>query len=129
MGRAAAAIVAGALAAGCTDAATRVAYDIEAGAKAAAASADGRATVRHEPSRRPEGCDGAYRIEIGAGRAADPRKGSITVKCAGRGLWYTTYHLNFVVVPATVRADKRAGEPVLVDLERRGAEIALVGVR
>lgn len=66
---------------------------------------------------------------VAGAHAAGPRKGSITVKCAGHGLWYTTYHLNFVVVPATVRADKRAGEPVLVDLERRGAEIALVGVR
>ncbi|HQW38040.1 MAG TPA: hypothetical protein PLK52_12345 [Usitatibacteraceae bacterium] len=35
---------------------------------------------------------------VAGARAADPRKGSITVKCAGHGLWYTTYHLDFVVV-------------------------------
>lgn len=115
--------------AGCTDAATRVAYDVETGAKALGASADGGLTVRHEPSRFPEGCGGDFSLEIGRGRSGEPDKGSITVKCAGPGLWYTTYHLNFVVVPSTVRAAKRAGEPVLIDLEKRGADIALVRIR
>ena len=114
--------------AGCTDAATRVAYEIESGAKALQASAESRASVRHEPSRWPEGCDGDFTLEIGRGRSAQPDKGSITVKCPGH-IWYTTYHLNFVVVPATVGARKRAGEAVLIDLEKHGGEIALTGVR
>ncbi len=115
--------------AGCTDAATRIAYDVEAGAQALRSSADSRATVRHEPSRWPEGCEGGYALEIGRGASADPGKGSIVVRCAGRGLYYTTYHLNFVVVPATVSVRKQAGEPVLLHLEKRGGDIALTEVR
>ncbi len=34
-----------------------------------------------------------------------------------------------VFVPATVSASKRAGEPLLVDLEKRGDEIALTAIR
>jgi len=123
-------VAGGALAlAGCTDAATRIAYDIEAGAKSLASSPDTRATVRHEPARWPEGCDGGYSLEIGRGASADPGKGSIVVKCAGHGLYYTTYHLNFVVVPATVSVRKDAGEAVLLQLEKRGGAIALVEIR
>jgi hypothetical protein len=115
--------------AGCTDAATRIAYDLEAGAKSLKSSAETRATVRHEPSRWPEGCDGGYALEIGRGAKGDPGKGSITVRCAGRGLYYTTYHLNFVVVPATVSVRKEAGAPVLLQLEKRGGDIALTEIR
>lgn len=115
--------------AGCTDAATRIAYDLEAGAKSLRASPETRATVRHEPSRLPEGCDGAYALEIGRGAKGDPGKGSIVVRCDGHGLYYTTYHLNFVVVPATVGARKQPGEPVLLQLEKRGGDIALTEVR
>ena len=117
------------LLAGCTDAATRIAYDIESGAQALRSSPESRATVRHEPSSWPEGCDSGYALEIGRGASADPAKGSITVKCAGHGLYYTTYHLNFVVVPATVGARKQAGEPVLLLLEKRGGDIALTEIR
>jgi len=120
----------GALAlAGCTDAATRIAHDIESAAGSLKQSAESRATVRHEPSRWPEGCDGGYALEIGRGASGDPGKGSITVRCDGRGLYYTTYHLNFVVVPATVGVRKQGGEPVLLQLEKRGGDIALVEVR
>lgn len=115
--------------AGCTDAATRIAYDVEAGAKSLKASAQSSATVRHEPASWPDGCGDGYALEIGRGASGDPGKGSITVKCAGRGIFYTTYHLNFVVVPATVSVRKQAGEPVLLHLEKRGGDIALTEVR
>lgn len=123
-------VAGGALAlAGCTDAATRIAYDIEAGAKSLKSSAQSGATVRHEPASWPDGCGGGYALEIGRGASGDPGKGSITVKCDGRGIFYTTYHLNFVVVPATVSVRKAAGEPVLLQLEKRGGDIALTEVR
>jgi hypothetical protein len=115
--------------AGCTDAATRIAYDLEAGAQSLKSSAETRAAVRHEPSRWPEGCDGGYDLEIGRGAKGDPGKGSITVRCAGRGLYYTTYHLNFVVVPATLGVRKEAGAPVLLQLEKRGGGIALTEIQ
>lgn len=50
------------------------------------------------------------------------------MKCPGH-VWYTTYRLDFVVVPATVVARKRAGEPVLIDPEKRGGGIVLTGFR
>ena len=123
-------VAGGALAlAGCTDAATRIAYDIEAGAKALKSSTDSGTTVRHEPASWPDGCGDGYALEIGRGASGDPGKGSITVKCAGRGIFYTTYHLNFVVVPATVSVRKATGEPVLLKLEKRAGDIALTEVR
>jgi hypothetical protein len=115
--------------AGCTDAATRIAYDIEAGAKSLRSSAQSAVTVRHEPASWPDGCGDGYALEIGRGASGDPGKGSITVKCAGRGIFYTTYHLNFVVVPALVSVRKAAGEPVLLQLEKRAGDIALVEIR
>jgi hypothetical protein len=71
----------------------------------------------------------AYALEIGRGPSGDPGKGSLTVRCAGRGIFYTTYHLNFVVVPATLSVRKAAGEPVLLRLEKRAGDIALVEIR
>lgn len=115
--------------AGCTDAATRIANDVESAAKSLRQSTEARATVQHQPSNWPDGCSDGFRLEIGKGRSDDPRKGSIVVKCAGRGIFYTTYHLNFVFVPETVAVTKKPGEPVVIALERRGAEVALVGVR
>ena len=123
-------VAGGALAlAGCTDAATRIAYDVEAGAKSLKASAQASATVRHEPASWPDGCGDGFALEIGRGASGDPGKGSLTVKCAGRGIFYTTSHLNFVVVPASVRVRKAAGEPVLLKLEKRAGDIALTEVR
>ena len=123
-------VAGGALAlAGCTDAATRIAYDIEAGAKALKTSTDSGTTVRHEPASWPDGCGDGYALEISRGASGDPGKGSIVVKCAGRGIFYTTYHLNFVVVPATVSVRKAAGEPVLLQLEKRAGDIVLVEIR
>ena len=120
----------GALAlAGCTDAATRIAYDVEAGAKSLKASAQASATVRHEPASWPDGCGDGFALEIGRGAKGDPGKGSIVVRCDGHGLYYTTYHLNFVVVPATVSVRKAAGEPVLLQLEKRGGDIVLTEAR
>jgi len=122
-------VLAGFALAGCTDAATRIANDVESAAKSLRQSTEARATVRHQPSTWPDGCGDGFRLEIGKGRSEDPRKGSIVVKCTGRGIFYTTYHLNFVFVPETVAVAKKADEVVVLELERRGAEIALVGVR
>ena len=57
--------------AGCTDAATRIAYDIEAGAKALGSSTDSGTTVRHEPASWPDGCGDGYALEIGRGASGD----------------------------------------------------------
>jgi hypothetical protein len=106
----------------CTDAATRLANDIQ---DAATALCNGPQTARrliHQPSRRPEGCDGAY--EVTFQQSLRHPGGSLLVGCVGSsnyntlGYSYsTTYHLNFVRVPRELHAKKSPAAPVIVVLE------------
>jgi len=48
----------------CTDAATRVAYDLEAGAKRLQATSAPRFIVDHTPKTEPEGCPGSYTLQL-----------------------------------------------------------------
>jgi hypothetical protein len=56
----------------CTDAATRVAYDIEAGAKRFRKTPTVVATVEHSPKARPEGCPGGYTLQLSEESALQP---------------------------------------------------------
>jgi hypothetical protein len=50
----------------CTDAATRVAYDLEAGAKRFRKAPTVAAPVEHSPKASPEGCPGGYTLATSA---------------------------------------------------------------
>jgi hypothetical protein len=106
--------------AGCTDAATRVAYDIEAGAKGSQAE---RSTIAHRPKSWPDGCGGDYTLQLS-------RESSLVVWCSSEESSYTTnYHLRFVEVPETFKVYKRAGEPVLIVLERHDGRVIVKDLR
>ena len=111
----------------CTDAATRVAYDIEGGSKELGPANGSRATIRHQPKPTPEGCAGSYGLSIDKGTFSGPDKGWIEVVCAGGKSGYnTTYHLNFVDVPARFEIQKNAGETSIIELERiRGRAVVV----
>jgi hypothetical protein len=120
----AAAVVLGA----CTDAATRVAFDLEAGAKKLGRSSDNTAVVDHAPTPRPEGCTGGYTLQLSQASAllvwcqdsiGGPSAASHT----------TTYHLNYVTVPQTLIIHKDSGQHALIELTREDGAIAVTGLR
>lgn len=135
-------IIALALFAGaCTDAATRVAYDIQSGAGKLGAREGERVEIRHVPSRWPEGCAGSYTLQIGKGSATaegnnnfhiNPGAEGLSVRCFNSSgnahAWSTTYHLRFVDVPETVNVEKQGGEAAVVEVERKAGRAVVVGL-
>lgn len=120
-----------AAAAGCstfTDAATRVAYDLEAGAKRLRSSREQTLTVEHVPQAKPEGCTGGYTLQLS-------QESALLVWCqdsiGGRssGSHTTTYHLNYVGVPQTLIIHKQAGEHTWIDIRKDGDAVVVAGVR
>lgn len=126
----------------CTDAATRVAYDIERGTGHLGSREGSRTEIRHTPSRWPEGCAGSYILILEAG-AADAvgdgnfrtrdNSGPLHVDCYGsdgnRHGWSTTYHLRFVEIPTAVRVEKQYKETAVIEVERRAGKAIVVGLR
>jgi hypothetical protein len=112
----------------CTDAATRVAYDIEAGAKKLRGSAAATLTVDHAPEATPEGCPGGYTLQLSKASA-------LLVWCQdaigapSASSHTTTYHLNYVIVPETLVIHKERGEHVLLELTKQGDAVAVLGLR
>lgn len=117
-----------ALLAACSDGATRIAYDIESGAAAFRDSAATSYSIKHVPEPYPEGCGGPYAVQFSA-------KSILVIWCkdpgASRviGSHGTTYHLRFVDVPRQLNLDKPAGEPLYIDLEKRGENVVVVDIR
>lgn len=106
----------------CTDAATRVAYDLESGAKRLRASSEQSLTVDHAPAQKPEGCSRGYTLQLS--------------EAAGLLVWcqdslhgpsssshITTYHLNYVKVPQTFIIHKGPGEHAYIELTKHGNDI------
>lgn len=131
-----------AFASACSDAATRVAYDIEAGTKRLESAEGARAEISHTPRSWPEGCAGSYTLQIEKGVAIDLGNGNFRISGDSGGLsvncygsdgrphgWGTTYHLRFVDVPATVKVTKNGGETAVIEVERKSGRPVLVGVR
>lgn len=126
----------------CTDAATRVAYDIESGTGKLGSPDGARAEIRHTPRRWPEGCAGSYTLRIGQGASDNLGHNNFRIRGNSDGLlvrcyasdgnlhaWGTTYHLRFVEVPETVQIEKKAGETTVIDVERRSGKALVVGLR
>jgi hypothetical protein len=112
----------------CTDAATRVVYDLEAGAKRLQATSAPRFIVDHTPKPEPEGCPGSYTLQLSQASAllvwcqdsiGGPSSASHT----------TTYHLNYVAVPQTLIIHKGPGQHTLITLTRQGGAIEVTGLR
>jgi hypothetical protein len=123
----------------CSDAATRLAYDIESGVDKLGQSDGARASIAHGPRSWPEGCSGAYSLRIEKGGATSlgqnnfrikDGSGGLSVRCAGQGSggWGTTYHLRFVDVPVTVEVSKNDGEAATIELQRVAGRAVLVGL-
>lgn len=113
---------------GCTDGATRIAYDIESGVGAFQRSDARTHVIRHVPESAPDGCADAYTVQFSANSSLliwcrEPGGGKVTSSHT------TTYHLRFVKVPQTFKLDKAAGEPTLIELAKEDGAVVVTGVR
>jgi hypothetical protein len=117
-----------ALLAACSDGATRIAYDIEAGVASFRNSAATSYSIKHVPEPYPEGCGGPYSVQFSAESIlviwCKDAAGSRILASHG-----TTYHLRFVGVPRQLNLEKPAGEPLYIDLEKEGDKVVVVDVR
>lgn len=110
-----------------TDAATRIAYDIESSVGRLGRSDGDRLTVEHlTPSKAGE-CTGPYTVQF-------DQVGALIIWCkddAGTTVssHSTSYHNNYVVTAKTWILEKGAGESLLIDLERHGTRVVIADVR
>jgi hypothetical protein len=134
-------LVLGLLTGACSDAATRVAYEIESGTKKLGSAEGARIEIRHVPSRWPDGCAGSYTLHLGKGSATADGNGNfhinrdtdgLSVRCFNSSgnphAWGTTYHLRFVDVPETVDIQKQGGEVAVIEVERKSGRAVVVGL-
>ncbi|CAE6486703.1 MAG TPA: hypothetical protein DEO56_04185 [Nitrosomonas nitrosa] len=107
------------LLAGCfTDAATRIAYDIEAGAQRIAQVDGARLSLAHRTPSRSGECEGNYTVQL-------DQVGAIIIWCRDKqdrqvvSSHSTSYHRRFVDTLRTFILEKKAGETLFIELERR----------
>jgi hypothetical protein len=110
-----------------TDAATRLAYDIEAGAERLGSEAGARYTVQHHTPSRAGECTGPYTVQV-------DKVGLIVIWCkdaAGHTVssHSTSYYARFADTPRTYLIDKPAHDTLEIDLERRGGRAVIADVR
>jgi len=110
-----------------TDPATRLAYDIEAGADQLGSDSGATFSILHAAPSKSGECIGPYKIQL-------DKVGAMIIWCkdaAGETVssHSTTYHAHFVETPETFLIDKGAGEALIIDLERRGGQTVIVDVR
>lgn len=116
--------------AGCgdfTDAATRIAYDIEAGESRLGRQDGARYEIRHGTPSKAGECTGPYKAQV-------DKVGMLAIWCydsSGNTVssHTTSYHGRIVDTPQTWIVDKPAGSTLEIDLERRGGRAVIVGVR
>lgn len=114
---------------GClTDAATRLAYDIEAGAGRVGRTDGARYTLVHRAPSSAGECVGPYRVQL-------DKVGAIVVWCKDAAgdktvsSHSTSYHARFVDTPETRIVDKPANEALVIELERRVGRIVIASVK
>lgn len=113
---------------GCfTDAATRLAFDIEAGVNRLGREAGAEYSIRHKTPSKPGECTGPYTVQL-------DKVGALIVWCrnaAGNTVssHSTSYHSRFADTPQTYILEKPAGSALVIDFERRGSRAVITGVR
>jgi hypothetical protein len=113
---------------GCfTDAATRLAYDIEDGADRLGRETGATYSIRHITPSKPGECTGPYTVQL-------DKVGALIVWCkdaAGNTVssHSTSYHARFVDTPKTFILEKPANSTLVIDIERRGNLAVITSVR
>jgi hypothetical protein len=110
-----------------TDAATRLAFDIEAGTGRLGRQNGAKHSIRHNTPSKAGECTGPYTVQL-------DKVGAIVIWCkdaAGRTVssHSTTYHARFIDTPRTYILDKPAGATLTIDIERRNGRAVVTDVR
>lgn len=110
-----------------TDAATRLAADIEAGADRLGVEAGATYSIRHRTPSKAGECTGPYAVQL-------DKVGALIVWCkdaAGGTVTShsTSYHARFVDIPRTYRLEKEAGTELTIELERLNGRAVVTDVR
>lgn len=110
-----------------TDAATRLADDLEDGASQLGREEGATVTVEHRTPSHPGQCTGPYAVQF-------DEAGALIVWCkdaAGETVssHSTSHHSRYVDAPRTWVVEKAAGATLYVDLERRGGHAVITAVR
>ena len=109
-----------------TDAATRLAYDIEAGTGRLEKESGAKYSVEHKTPSKPGECAGPYSVQL-------DKVGAMIIWCkdaTGKivSSHSTSYHARFVDLPQTYIVEKPAGATLIIDLERREGRAVVTGV-
>jgi hypothetical protein len=120
-------LIAGCVPSFLTDAATRIAYDIEAGAGRLGASDGSHVTIDHKTPSKSGECEGPYKLQV-------DKVGMLVIWCmdeAGKTVssHTTSYFARFVDTPQTWIIDKPAHALLQIELERRSGRAVVVDVR
>jgi len=115
--------------AGCdiaTDAATRLASDIEAGANRLGSEPGAEYSIQHHTPSKSGECVGPYKVQL-------DEVGALIIWCmdaAGQTVssHSTSYHARFVDTPQTFLLEKPAGATLTIELERRGDRAVITDV-
>lgn len=110
-----------------TDAATRLAYDIEAGANRLGTAPGAKYSISHHTPSKPGECAGPYTVQL-------DKVGALIIWCkdtAGHTVssHSTSYHARFVDTPQTYIVEKPAGTTLTIDIERRAGRAVVISVR
>jgi hypothetical protein len=111
-----------------TDAATRLACDIEAAADRVGRSEGSRFTLVHRTPSKSGQCVGPYKVQL-------DHVGAIVIWCKDATLdktvssHSTSHHGRFVDTPETHILDKSAAEPLVIELERRSGRVVIASVK
>jgi len=110
-----------------TDAATRLAYDIEAGASRLGSEAGARFSIQHQTPSKPGECTGPYSVQL-------DKVGALIIWCKDAtartvSSHSTSYHARFVDTPQTYIIEKPAGTDLTIDIERRDGRAVVTDVR
>lgn len=116
--------------AGCdiaTDAVTRLAYDIEAGAGRLGRQGGAKYSIQHNTPSKSGECTGPYKVQL-------DKVGALIIWCkdaAGHTVssHSTSYHARFVDTPQTYILEKPAGTTLTIDIERGNGRAVVTNVR
>jgi hypothetical protein len=110
-----------------TDAATRLAYGIEAGAGRLGRGDGAKYSIQHDTPSKAGECIGPYTVQL-------DKVGALIVWCkdaAGHTVssHSTSYHARFVDTHQTYILEKPAGTALTIDIERRDGRAVVTNVR
>ena len=111
-----------------TDAAVRLAYDIEAGAGRVGRVNGAKAVIEHRTPSKAGECENSYTVQL-------DKVGAIIIWCRDAGgdkvisSHSTSYHRRFVETPRTYILKKNARETLVIELERRDGRVVIADAR